>query len=86
MCSCFMGADLCTEATPAHIDNHKAYVQSWVQEIRDKPESLIRAIKDAQTAANYMDMKAGLITEKEYQKACDSVMEVKVGKERSLER
>lgn len=86
MCSCFMGVDLCTEATSAHIDNHKAYVQSWVQEIRDKPESLIRAIKDAQTAANYMDMKAGLITEKEYQKACDSVMEVKVGKERSLER
>lgn len=86
MCSCFMGVDLNTEATQEHIDNHKAYVQSWVQEIRDKPDSLIRAIKDAQAAANYMDLKSGIITEKEYEKAKDSVMEVKIGKSREMER
>ena len=85
MCSCFMGVNLGVTATPQHIDNHKAYVQSWIQAIRDKPETLIRAIKDAQAAATYMDYKAGLITDKEYEKACGSVMEGKQ-KERDQER
>ena len=80
-----MGAELHTEATPEHIDNHKAYVQSWIQAIKEKPETLVKAIKDAQAAANYMDFKAGLITEVEYAKACGSVMEVK-RKERNMER
>ena len=86
VCSCFMGVNLSAEATPEHIENHKAYVQSWIREIRDKPESLIRAIKDAQTAASYMDMKAGLITEKEYEKACASAMEINVAKQKVMER
>lgn len=85
MCSCFMGVNLNTEATPEHIDNHKAYVQSWIQAIRDKPETLVKAIKDAQAAANYMDWKAGLITDMEYAKCVGSVMEVKQ-KSRELER
>jgi len=86
MCSCFMGVELGTEATEEHIENHKAYVQSWVQEIRNKPDSLIRAIKDAQQAANYMDMKAGLISEKEYEKACTSVVEINSAKQKVMER
>ncbi len=86
MCSCFMGVNLSAEATPEHIENHKAYVQSWIREIRDKPESLIRAIKDAQAAANYMDMKTGLITEKKYEKACASAMEINVAKQKVMER
>ena len=77
MCSCFMGVNLSAEATPDHIDNHKAYVQSWIQAIRDKPETLVRAIKDAQAAASFMDWKAGLITDMEYAKCVGSVMEVK---------
>ena len=80
-----MGVDLDVTATPQHIDNHKAYVQAWIQSIRDKPETLIRAIKDAQAAATYMDYKAGLITDKEYEQACGSVLEVKQ-KERDRER
>ena len=86
MCSCFMGVNLSTEATPEHIENHKAYVQSWIQEIRDKPESLIRAIKDAQQAASYMDMKAGLITEQEYEKVNAGMIEVTIPKQKSIER
>lgn len=85
MCSCFMGVNLSTEATPDHIDNHKAYVQSWIQAIRDKPETLVKAIKDAQAAANFMDWKAGLITDMEYAKCAGSVMEIKQ-KSRELER
>lgn len=85
MCSCFMGFDLHAEASANHIDNHKAYVQSWIQAIREKPETLIKAIKDAQAAASYMDWKAGLITDKEYEKAKGSVMEIGQ-KEREKER
>ena len=54
--------------------------------IRDKPDSLIRAIKDAEVAANYMDLQAGLITEKEYEKTCEGAMEVTIGKMKGLER
>lgn len=86
MCSCFMGVNLNSEATPEHIDNHIAYVQSWIQAIKDKPETLIRAIKDAQNAANYMDLKAGLISEKEYAKLCNSSIEIQVKKDRELVR
>lgn len=85
MCSCFMGVNLSTEATPDHINNHKAYVQSWIQAIRDKPETLVKAIKDAQAAASFMDWKAGLITDMEYAKCAGSAMEVKQ-KSRDRER
>ena len=78
-------ADLKTELTPEHLENHKAYVQSWIQTIRDKPETLVKAIRDAQAAASYMDYKAGLITEKDYEKAKGSSMEIKP-KEKDLER
>lgn len=77
MSSCFMGSELKIEATDKHIENHKAYVQSWIQAIREKPETLVKAIKDAQAAANYMDYKAGLISEIEYQRTCSQVIEVK---------
>ena len=81
MCSCFMGFDLNAEPSASHIDNHKAYVQSWIQAIREKPETLIRAIKDAQGAANYMDWKAGLISNKEYETVRDKTFEIR-GKDR----
>ena len=68
MCACFMGTELQTEATSAHIENHKAYVQSWIQAIREKPDMLVKAIKDAERAANYMDYKAELITVEEYER------------------
>ena len=78
MCSCFMGFGLQAEADSRHIENHKAYVQSWIRSIREKPENLIRAIKDAQGAANYMDWKAGMITEKEYETIRDKTFEIKI--------
>lgn len=67
--SSFLGFHLQTEATESHIENHQAYVQSWISEIQEKPDTLIHAIKDAQAASNYMEWKGGLMTKKEYQKA-----------------
>ena len=67
--SCFMGADLRIEPTEEHINNHKAYVQSWVKDIRDEPDVLVKAIHDAQCATDYMEMKAELITPEKYMEA-----------------
>ena len=78
MCSCFMGFGLQAEADSRHIENHKAYVQSWIQAIREKPDTLIKAIKDAQGAANFMDWKAGLITDREYEALRGKTLEVKI--------
>ena len=73
------------DASSEHRDNHKAYVQSWIQTIREKPETLIRAIRDAQGAASFMDWKAGLITEKEYETEKAKTFEVKVKDARDRE-
>ena len=51
MTSCFLSADLQVEQTQEHIDNHKAYVQSWIQMIEDKPENLVKAIAQAEKAS-----------------------------------
>lgn len=63
MCACFMGINL---SSAPEIENHKAYVQSWIQTIKDKPETLIKAVKEAQAAALYMDLNAELISREEY--------------------
>lgn len=81
--SCFMGISSGIEQTPEHVDNHKAYVQTWVNAIREKPEALVKAVKDAQSAANYMDWKAELITEAEYSTLSGKAFEVPVREERS---
>lgn len=64
--SCFMSVEVDAKQTPQHTANHKAYIQSWIEVIQEKPETLVKAIADAQRAASYMDYKAELITEEEY--------------------
>lgn len=75
--SCFMCENLQTVQSESHINNHKAYVQDWCNAIRKNPEVLIKAVKQAEQTASYMEYKAGLLPEKEYQKVKDSSMEVK---------
>ncbi len=64
--SCFLSAELDLEQGDYHIENHKAYVQNWISAIREKPETLAKAIAEAEKAACYMEQKAGLVTLKEY--------------------
>ncbi len=78
MSACFMSADIEANQDEEYIENHKAYVQSWIRKIREKPEMLVKAIKDAQECAKYMDFKAGLINEQEYLSNKNSVKEVTV--------
>lgn len=72
MSSCFMSFNLNLTPSQSHIDNHKAYVQNWIKEIKEKPEKLMSAIKEAQNAATYMEEAAGLLTEKEKNQIEDS--------------
>ena len=61
--------------TKEHMDSHKGYVNSWIESIKKDPNVLIKAIKEATAAANYLNWKAELITEKEYQ---ETLKETKV--------
>lgn len=74
--SCFMSANLNLEQDAIHLDNHKAYIQSWVQSVREKPESLVKAIAEAEKTAAYMEYKADLIPEYEYQKTLGATLEI----------
>lgn len=70
MTSCFLSAEFLPadgNESKVHLDNHKAYIRSWIRSVKEKPETLIKAVKEAQTAASYMDYKAELIDEAEYQ-------------------
>jgi len=73
--SCFMGEHLEVQQTSSHLENHKAYVQGWIQAIKEKPETLISAIRDAGAAANYLEYHAELITVEEYQNSTKESME-----------
>ncbi len=73
--SCFMSANLRIEQNEEHIKNHKAYVQSWIRSIREKPETLIRAVQQAERTASYMEYKAELIDRGEYEKTVSSSTE-----------
>ncbi|QUH20392.1 ArdC family protein [Alkaliphilus sp. B6464] len=75
--SCFMSINLQAEQDDTRIDNHKAYVQSWIKAIKEKPDTLIKAIREAEKTASYMEYKAELISEKEYLVVQNSSMEVK---------
>lgn len=76
--SCFMGEHLAMQLPPEHMENHKAYVQSWIKEISEKPAVLMKAIRDAESSANYLEYQAELISEKEYQKTLSGVREVEL--------
>jgi antirestriction protein ArdC len=43
-----------------HIDNHKAYIQSWIAEIKNDPNELFKAINDATKISDYLIEKCNL--------------------------
>jgi len=66
--SCFMSEYLPLEMDDMHFENHKAYIQSWISAIRKEPEVLMRAVKDAEKAADYLAVQGELMDEKEFEK------------------
>ena len=51
-------------------------VRKWVKIIKNDPKKLFEAVKLAEQAANYLNYKAELITEKEYEKLAGNIKEV----------
>lgn len=76
--SCFMSENLSIDQDEEHLDNHKAYIQSWISDIKEKPETLFLAIKEANKAADYLELKAELISEKDFEEKKAESIEVKV--------
>ena len=52
----FCPVELPMGQTEEHLQNHKAYVQSWIQGIKEQPDALFRAVKDAEQAAVYWNI------------------------------
>lgn len=46
--ACFMSEHIQIEQTEEHVNNHKAYIQSWTKALSEKPEMLMKAIRDAE--------------------------------------
>lgn len=52
--SSFLMAELGLEADESHVNNHKAYIQSWISELKKDPKVLFDAIKDADEIVEYI--------------------------------
>lgn len=52
--SAFMGEFINEPLTEDVINNHKAYIQSWCSAIKDNKDYLFKAIKEAETACDYI--------------------------------
>ena len=78
--STFMSKDLASCMEPYEMDNHKAYIQSWISKIKEKPDILMLAIKEANKAADYLERAAELITEKDLKKNQEEIISVDADK------
>ena len=52
--SVFMSAETGIPQSQEHIDNHAAYVQSWLEMIKNEPKALFTAISQAQKVADFL--------------------------------
>lgn len=55
MSSAFMSEHLPYELPEEQLESHKAYLQSWMQAIKDNPDYLAQAIRKADECANYLE-------------------------------
>lgn len=51
--SCFTASELGLDGDK-QLENHTAYIRNWVEEIKEKPEALMAAIKEADKATDFM--------------------------------
>lgn len=81
--SVFMSAYTGIKVADVDIDNHSAYVNSWIKELEESPDTLVKAIKEAEQASDYMERYIGISKElsKEVEQASffNGNKEIKVG-------
>ena len=58
--SAFLNAELNIPPSEERMNNHKAYVQSWIKILEDHPNELFKAIQDAENIKDYVIEKGDL--------------------------
>ena len=56
--SSFLMQELNVPVTAEHYDNHKAYINSWISILKDKPNELFKAISEANKIEKYIKEKS----------------------------
>lgn len=56
--SCFMASEFGVEPDEKQLNNHKAYIQSWISAIEDDENVLVSAIFDAEKIADFIEKQA----------------------------
>lgn len=74
--SSFLMADLGMMPSPDQIENHAAYVQSWITVLKNEPEVLFDAIRDAEKIDAYALEISGI--GKDLDKAMDHAVEAEI--------
>ncbi len=62
--SSFLMQSLQLRMPEAHIDNHKAYIQSWIEVLNKEPQELFKAISEAEVIEKYALDKGNINLEK----------------------
>ena len=55
--SSFLCADIGLDISQSEVDNHSAYIQGYIQQFKEKPQTLFSAINDAKTIGDYIEEK-----------------------------
>lgn len=58
--SSFLMQEFDLEYDDSHIDNHAAYIQSWIKVLKNDPNELFRAIQDSNKIVEYVEEKSEL--------------------------
>lgn len=53
--SVFMSAYTGIKLVDIDIDNHSAYINGWIEELEKSPDMLVKAVKEAERASDYME-------------------------------
>lgn len=67
--SSFLMQELNLPPSESNIKNHQAYIQSWIDVLKNDPSELFRAIKDSDQIVDYVLGKSSLVLDKEEE--CD---------------
>ena len=63
--SSFLMQELNLQYDESHINNHIAYVQNWIDVLKNDPNELFRAVKDADKIVEYIEEKGEITLDKD---------------------
>lgn len=73
----FIAQDMNLDSSQIDLDDHKAYIQSWISTLRKEPNELFKAIKDAENICEYV-LETGQIEKFRLQESGEVIKEPEV--------